>query len=145
MSLSSVSRETPSQEVPSFDHRVTQCRSTTKVSVGKWRNDLQSHLRSTFVPSSITNSQRSTDTCGVGPADKTGKSVVRYCPGGSFTSAALRRPEKPREMISIGSYPYRGSCRAVPRKSELRSSEVSAGQKRKAKRWPNGARMIPAE
>jgi hypothetical protein len=26
---------------------------------------------------------------------------VRYCPGGSFTSAALRRPEKPREMIAI--------------------------------------------
>src|SRR5262249_25440282 len=96
-----VSRETPSQDVPSFDHRVTQCRSTVKVSVGKSRNDFQSHLRRTFVPSSITNSQRSSDTRGVGPADKTGKSVVRYCPGGSFASAALRRPEKPREIIPI--------------------------------------------
>src|ERR1043166_9306123 len=98
-----VSTETPSQDVPSFDHRVTQCRSTVKVSVGKSRNDFQFHLRRTFVPSSITNSQRSSDTCGVGPADKTGKSLVRNCPGGSFTSAALRGPERPREMISIGS------------------------------------------
>src|SRR6516165_214224 len=101
-----VSRETPSQDVPSFDHRVTQCRSTVKVSVGKSRNDFQSHLRRTFVPSSITNSQRSSGTCGVGPADNTGKSVVRYCPGGSFTCAALRRPEKPRETILILISPY---------------------------------------
>src|SRR5215470_8004235 len=100
------SSETPSQDVPSFDHRVTQCRSTVKVSVGKSRNDFQSHLRRTFEPSSITNSQRSSGTCGVGPADKTGKSAVRYCPGGSFTSAALRRPEKPREIIAIYTSPY---------------------------------------
>jgi hypothetical protein len=39
------------------------------------------------------------------PADKTGKSVVRYCPGGSFASAALRRPEKPREIIPIYTSP----------------------------------------
>src|SRR5215467_4661793 len=96
-----VSTETPSQDVPSFDHRVTQCISTVKVSVGNARNDFQSHLRRTFVPSSITNSQRLSDTCGVGPADKTGKSVVRYCPGGSFASPVLRRPEKLREMIAI--------------------------------------------
>src|SRR5881394_323151 len=96
-----VSIETPSQDVPSFDHRVTQCRSTVKVSVGKSRNDFQFHLRRTFVPSSITNSHWSSGMRGVGPADKTGKSVVRYCPGGSFASASLRRPEKPREIIPI--------------------------------------------
>src|SRR6266436_2992864 len=96
-----VSSETPSQDVPSFDHRVTQCRSTVKLSVGKSRNDFQSHRCKTSVPSSIVNSQRSRGICGVGPADKTGKSVVRYCPGGSFTSAALRLPEKPREIIPI--------------------------------------------
>src|SRR6516162_289419 len=94
-----VSTETPSQDVPSFDHRVTQCRSTVKVSVGKSRNDFQSHRRRTFVPSSITNSHWSSGMCGVGPADKTGKSVVRYCPGGSFTLSAVLRPEKPREMM----------------------------------------------
>ena len=54
-----------------------------------------------LLPSSIVNSQRSRDMCGVGPADNTGKSVVRYCPGGSLASAALRRPVKPREMIAI--------------------------------------------
>src|SRR6476619_540348 len=101
-----VSSETPSHDVPSFDHLVTQCMSTVKVSVGNSRNDFQSHFRRTFVPSSITNSQRSSDMCGVGPADKTGKSVVRYCPGGSFTSAALRRPENPREIIPIYTSPY---------------------------------------
>src|SRR5512140_3783782 len=100
-----VSTETPSQGVPSFDHRVTQCRSTVKVSVGKSRNDFQSHLRRTFVPSSITKSQRSSETCGVGLADHTGKSLVRYCPLGSFTSDALRRPEKPRGIIPIYTTP----------------------------------------
>src|ERR1043166_5957129 len=126
-----VSRETPSHDVPSFDHRVTQCRSTWKVSAGKSRNDFQSHLRRTFVPSSITNSQRSSDTCGVGPADKTGKSVVRYCPDGSFASVALRRPEKPREMISIYIY-----IPTVLSKSELpndRSNEIVCPSKRGSK------------
>src|SRR5262249_47802193 len=101
-----VSSDTPSQDVPSFDHRVTQCRSTVKVSVGKSRNDFQSHRRRTFVPSPIINSQRSSGMCGVGPADKTGKSVVRYCPGGSVTSEVLRRPEKPREIIAIFTSSY---------------------------------------
>src|ERR1700745_243220 len=107
MSASRVSRETPSQDVPSFDHRVTQCKSTVTVSLGRLRNDFQSHRCKTFLPSSITNSHFSSGTCGVGPADKTGKSVVRYCPGGSLTSVGLRRPEKPREMIPIRNSPYR--------------------------------------
>src|SRR5262249_48192560 len=98
-----VSRETPSQTVPSFDHRVTQCMSTVMVSAGNSRKDFQFHRRKMSVPSLIVNSHRSRDTCGVGPADRTGKSVVRYCPGGSFTSAALRRPKKPREMVPIRS------------------------------------------
>src|SRR5262249_60593251 len=101
MSANIVSRETPSQDVPSFDHRVTQCMSVVKVSAGKARNAFQSHRRKTLVPSSMVNSHRSSGTCGVGPADKTGKVAVRYCPGGSFPASALRRPEKPREMIAI--------------------------------------------
>src|SRR6516164_5003731 len=97
---SSASRETPSQVVPGFDHRVTQCRSTVGVSVGNSRNDFQSHRRSSALFSfRIVNSQRSSGMRGVGPADKTGKSVVRYCPGGSFTLSAVLRPEKPREMM----------------------------------------------
>src|SRR5579884_2947607 len=101
MPAKSVSRETPSQVVPSFDQRVTQCKSTVTVSLGKARNAFQSHRRKTSAPSSIANSHCSSGTRGVGPAESTGKSVVRYCPGGSFTSAALRRPEKPRETIAI--------------------------------------------
>src|SRR5215813_8605999 len=97
-SLNNVSSDTPSQVVPSFVHRVTQWISTVMVSVGKSRNDFQFHRRSTSVPSSIVNSHLSSATCGVGPADKTGKSLVKYWPGGSFTSAAARRPEKPREI-----------------------------------------------
>src|ERR1700757_4666903 len=104
MSASRVSRETPSQDVPSFDHRVTQRKSTVTVSLGRLRNDFQSHRCKTFLPSSILNSHWSSGTCGVGPADKTGKSVVRYCPGGSFTSPALRRPEKPREIVAIANF-----------------------------------------
>src|SRR4029077_18047777 len=93
-------------DVPSFDHLVTQCISTVMVSEGNSRNDFQSHRFKTLLPSSMVNSQRSRDMCGVGPADKTGKSVVRYGPGGSFTSAALRRPEKPRETIAICTSPH---------------------------------------
>lgn len=74
-------------------------------SVGKSRKDFQSHRRKTSAPSSIVNSHLSSGTSGVGPADKTGKSVVRYCPGGSFGSKALRLPEKPREMIPISTSP----------------------------------------
>src|SRR6476660_2194309 len=98
----SVSRETPSQLVPSLDHRVTQCRSTVGDSVGSSRNDFQSHLRSSaFFSSRIVNSQRSSGMCGVGPADNTGKSVVRYCPGGRLAVAAFPRPENPREITLL--------------------------------------------
>src|SRR5580692_4505916 len=106
MSASRVSRGTPSQDVPSFDHRVTQCKSTVTVSRGRLRNDFQSHRCNTFLPSSITNSHFSSGTCGVGPADKTGKSAARYCPGGSLTSVGVRRPEKPREMMPMCIPPY---------------------------------------
>src|SRR5438445_5451892 len=102
-----VSRDTPSQCVPSFDHRVTQCRSTVMFSVGSSRNDFQFHRRKTFVPSSIVNSHFSSAMWGVGPAERTGKSVVRYCPGGSFTSATVRLPKKPREMVPIRTSPMR--------------------------------------
>ena len=49
-------------------------------------------------------------------ADKTGKSVVRYCPGGSFAPAGLRRPEKPRETISMALLPIE---RSVPLRGAL--------------------------
>lgn len=101
----SVSSDTPSQVVPNLDQRVTQCRSTVTVSVGNSRKDFQSHRCKTLLPSSIANFQRSSEMRGVGPADKTGKSVVRYWPGGNFASADVRRPENPRETIAIGISP----------------------------------------
>src|SRR5580693_6717877 len=106
MSRSRVSREMPSQDVRSFDQRVTQCKSTVEASLSKLRKDFQSHRRKTFLPSSITNSHLSMAISGVGPADKTGKSVVRYCPGGSFTSVGVRRPAKPLEMMVMRIFPY---------------------------------------
>src|SRR5262245_23268065 len=75
--------------------------STVMVSAGNSRNDFQFHRPRTSVPSSIVNSHLSRGTRGVGPADRTGKSDVRYWPGGSFASDALRRPEKPREMAPM--------------------------------------------
>ena len=48
---------------------------------------------------SIENVQASRCTRGVGPAERTGKSRVRYCPGGSREgSTSARRPMKPREI-----------------------------------------------
>ncbi|GAA1658313.1 hypothetical protein GCM10009679_74380 [Saccharothrix algeriensis] len=43
----------------------------------------------------------SVGTRGVGPAVSTGKSSVRYCPGGSFTPppSAPRRPRNPGDTI----------------------------------------------
>src|SRR5215510_6029853 len=75
--------------------------STVTVSVGNSRNDFQLQRRKTSIPSSIVNSHRSKEMRGVGPADKTGKSVVRYCPGGNSASVALRLPKNPREIIAI--------------------------------------------
>src|SRR4029077_13077359 len=83
----------------SFDHLVTQWISVVMASVGSSRNSFQFHCRMAFFPSSIVNSHCSSGTGAVGPAERTGKSSVRYCPGGSLTSAAPRRPTKPRDSV----------------------------------------------
>src|SRR5579859_472908 len=49
----------------------------------------------------IENDQRSSRVRGVGPADSTGKSSVRYCPGGTRPSTPAddgRRRRKPRDI-----------------------------------------------
>src|SRR5207244_12580400 len=49
---------------------------------------------------SIVNVHSSSGVCGVGPADKTGKSSVRYWPGGNRPLSSPRpRPRNPRETI----------------------------------------------
>src|SRR5215216_5517678 len=45
------------------------------------------------------NDQACSGVCGVGPAERTGKSVVTYWPGGRrWGSTTGRRPWKPREI-----------------------------------------------
>ena len=48
------------------------------------------------------NSQASSGMRGVGPAESTGKSLVRYWPGGSCLLLSRLRPPKPLVMMPIG-------------------------------------------
>jgi hypothetical protein len=99
-SCSSVSTETPRQLVSSFDHFVTQWMSTVGVSWGRARNSFHVHVRPASTAPSIVNVHSASGVCGVGPADSTGKSRVRYCPGGmrAASPGSRLRPVKPREM-----------------------------------------------
>src|SRR5918995_6338198 len=97
---SSVSTETPCQTVSSFDHLVTQWMSTVTSSLGSARNSSHVHRRGSSTSPTIEKSQRSSGVRGVGPADRTGKSLVTYWPGGTrLVGASVRRPLKPREVI----------------------------------------------
>src|SRR5882757_8565565 len=91
-SASKVSNETPCQVVSSLDHLVTQWMSTVDVSTPSATNCR--HVHRCTVPVSVVtvNSQSDSLTLGVGPAESTGKSLVRYWPGGSRSAAGLRRP-----------------------------------------------------
>src|SRR5690349_10718106 len=95
---SSTSSDTPCQVVSSLDQRVTQWMSLVSVSVGRARNSSQVQL---FVsrPPVMENDQPDSGVCGVGPADRTGKSRVTYCPGGTRPAGASSRLRwKPREI-----------------------------------------------
>src|SRR5262245_30699305 len=101
----SVSMETPSHAVSSFDHFVTQWLSTRISSLGRARNESQDQLASGSPASlSIANVHCSRGVYGVGPAESTGKSSERYCPGGSRESSRsfARLPLNPRETYAIG-------------------------------------------
>src|SRR5262249_20101011 len=60
----------------------------------------QFHFPSSDAPSCRAKFQPSSLTCGVGPAERTGKSVVTYCPGGTrfFGVCSCRLDLKPREI-----------------------------------------------
>src|SRR5262249_28992765 len=88
---SSVSTETPVQVVSSFDHLVTQWMSTVTVSVGRVRNSSQLHERSRSTAPLIVKLQAPSEWYGVGPAESTGKSSVRYWPGGTRAGSASTR------------------------------------------------------
>src|SRR5215831_60221 len=104
----SVSTETPCQTVSSFDHLVTQWMSRVISSLGRARNSSQLQPRGSSNSPMIEKSHSSSDVCGVGPAERTGKSRVTYWPGGTRagSTSAARRPWNPRDtnarLLSLG-------------------------------------------
>src|ERR671939_1379214 len=96
----SVSTETPSQWVPSFDHLVTQWMSVVISSEGSSLNSSHTHLFGSSTSPTMEKSHSSRGVRGVGPAESTGNPSTRYCPGGRLVSpwVCLWRPLKPREM-----------------------------------------------
>jgi hypothetical protein len=65
--------------VSSFDHFVTQWMSTVTVSLGSARNSSQlQRASSSPVAEAMLKLHRSSGVWGVGPAESTGKSSVRY-------------------------------------------------------------------
>src|ERR687891_1821314 len=95
----SVSIDTPSHGVSSFDHFVTQWMSVWNDSLGRERNSSHVHDIGASTSPTMAKVHSSSGVYGVGPADKTGKSSTRYCPGGSRDGSAspLRFPRNPRE------------------------------------------------
>src|ERR671933_2829724 len=101
----------PSQTVSSFDHFVTQWMSRVTVSLGRARNCFHVQLTGSEPPR-IENVHSSSGVCGVGPAERTGKSSVRYCPGGTRSEGpSRRRPLNPRETITFVSLSACGEAR----------------------------------
>jgi hypothetical protein len=84
---------TPVHAVSSLDHLVTQWMSTVNVSDGRARNSCHDHRSVPSTAPSIARDHSSSGVRGVGPADSTGKSRVRYCPGGirEASASGLRR------------------------------------------------------
>src|SRR5580704_2672999 len=70
---------------------------------GSASNSAQLHLPSKDPPSCSERFQFSTLICGVGPAERTGKSLVTYCPGGTrfFGVCSCRVDLNPREIGAL--------------------------------------------
>ena len=98
-----VSIETPFQLVSCLDHFVTQWMSVSMVSAGRARNSGHGQETGSLTTPSIMKLHSSSGVWGVGPAERTGKSVVQYWPGGSRDGSPVgrRRPMKPRETGDI--------------------------------------------
>src|SRR2546425_1608833 len=102
--------------------------SVVSVSVGRARNS--SHVQLLVSrPPEIENVHFDSWVCGVGPADRTGKSLVTYCPGGTRSAgAASRLRRKPREIgLTTAGYARKGPERAwfTPRPAGTRSARRS--------------------
>src|SRR5262249_13522302 len=135
MPSSNVSIRTPCHTVSSFDHLVTQWMSTVTSSAGSARNSSHVQRRGSSTSPLTVKSHRSSAVYGVGPADKTGKSPVTYCPGGTRPAgASSRRPRKPREMIggiiptTLADHPSAPSPPRPPTPRPLSSAASRAGR-----------------
>src|SRR5690349_21919078 len=93
--------------------------SLVSFSVGRARNSSHVQLFGSRPPV-MENDQRASGVCGVGPADRTGKSLVTYCPGGTRSAGAASRLRwNPRETgLMPADYPER---RSEEHTSELQS------------------------
>src|SRR5918996_690747 len=78
-------------------------------SLGRARNSSHVQRRGSSTSPTTEKSHWSSGVCGVGPAERTGKSGVTYWPGGTRSrgTSSRRRPLKPWEMIGGISPPYR--------------------------------------
>src|SRR5438552_11947876 len=98
-----VSSETPFHVVSNFVHFGTQLMSLVTVSDGRARSSFHVQRLGSSISPSIETVHWSRFGRGVGPAERTGKSLTRYWPGGSreLDAVSRRRPLKPREMNPI--------------------------------------------
>src|SRR5712691_7359120 len=107
--------------------------STLTVSLGSSRSSAHVQRFGSTPSPTIENVHSSRETCGVGPADRTGKSSVTYCPGGTRleSTSGRRRPRKPRESglmrLSLARPPWRYRTGPGARHRDL-SFEASAGR-----------------
>src|SRR5262245_2190913 len=83
---------TPSHAVSNLLHFVTQWMSRVICVTGRRMKSLHDQLLTGRGPACSVKRQSASATCGVGPADRTGKSVVTNCPGGRRPGAAAPRP-----------------------------------------------------
>src|SRR5712691_12966070 len=72
-------------------------------SLGRARNSSHVHPRGSSSSPTIEKSHTSSAVCGVGPAERPGKSRVTYWPGGTRagSTSAARRPRNPRETTGF--------------------------------------------
>src|SRR5437867_5705025 len=125
---SRVSTLTPFQSMSRWVHFVTQLMSTTHSRAWSARSCSHDHSTGCRTRPSMRSDQRSSGVRGVGPADRTGKSFVTYCPGGVRrrrsseeipppSAPASRRPTNPRvtnrSVISPPSRPRHAGPRVV--------------------------------
>src|SRR4029453_16631745 len=148
----------------SFDHLVTQWMSTVTVSDGNARNSSQVQDTGASTAPRIGNVPSSSGVCGVGPAERTGKSSVTYWPGGTRAGSPSerRRPLNPRETndisppqpydgipfvaVGIPRYPNVNAYASAPGSSNVISSvrsRTSPGSRTSWYRRPSRSRPFP--